>query len=112
MNTEIIFLKSILALTFFITGVLKIFGAKPFRRMFYDFKLNRAAMVLAGMLEIAGAVCLLIQSLEFYACIGLAYISSAALYKHIKAHHPFRKYIPAFALLLFSMLTAILLMKN
>jgi len=109
-NTESI-LKTILAIVFMILAAMKIFGFKPMKSVFNDFKLNRLAMILFGMIEILFVIALFIPNLAFYACIGFAYISSSALYRHIKANHPLIKFIPAVVVLILSIVTAILLLN-
>ena len=109
-NTENI-LKTILAIVFLLLAAMKIFGFKPMKEMFNDFKLNRLAMILFGMIEILFVIALFIPKLAFYACIGFTYISSSTLYRHIKANHPLIRYIPAVVLLILSMVTAIILLK-
>ncbi len=109
-NTESI-LKTILAIAFLLAATLKIFGFKYMKEVFKDFKLNRLAMILMGMMEILFVAALFIPKFEFYACIGFAYISSSALYKHFKANHSLIKYIPAVLLLILSMITAMVLLS-
>jgi hypothetical protein len=109
-NTENI-LKTILAIAFLLFAAMKIFGFKPMKEVFRDFKLNRLAMIFIGVLEIICVVALFIPKFAFYACIGFTYISTSALYKHFKANHPLIKYIPAVVLLILSMFTAMLLLS-
>ena len=109
-NTESI-LKTIFAIVFLLVAAMKIFGFKPMKKAFNDFRLNRLAMVLFGMIEIIFVIALFIPELSFFACIGFAYISSFALYKHIKANHPLIGYIPSVVLLILSMVTAVVLFK-
>jgi len=109
-NTAII-LKTILAVIFLLSAGMKIFGAKPMKKLFADFKLNRAVMVLIGMIEILLVAALYIQHLSFYASIGLAYICTTALFRHIKVNHPLVKYISAVVLLILSLITAVVLLK-
>jgi len=111
MNDTIIILRIILSLAFIVAALMKIFGVKPMKKLFADFKLNRAAMVLIGMIEILLVAALYIQNLSFYASIGLAYICTTALFRHIKANHPLIKYIPAVVLLILSIVTAIVLLN-
>jgi uncharacterized membrane protein YphA (DoxX/SURF4 family) len=111
MNDTIYIMRIILSLAFIVAALMKIFGAKPMKKLFADFKLNRAAMVLIGMIEILLVAALYIQNLSFYASIGLAYICTTALFRHIKANHPFIKYIPTVVLLILSMITAVLLLN-
>ena len=107
----IVILKSILLVSFLITGSLKILGVKYVRKQFADFKLNRGAMILFGVIEILLALGLFIENLAFFASICLAYVTSAALYKHIKANHRLIIMLPPFLLLILSMATAVLLLK-
>ena len=109
-NTEDI-LKIILAILFLLLAAMKIIGFKPMKEMFLDFKLNRLAMILIGMIEIICVVALFIPKYAFYACIGFTYISTSAVYKHFKANHPLIKYIPAVVLLILSMITAMVLLS-
>ena len=109
-NTENI-LKTILAIVFLLFAAMKIFGFKPIKEVFRDFKLNRPAMIFIGVLEIICVVALFIPKFAFYACIGFTYISTSALYKHFKANHPLIKYIPAAVLLILGMITAIALLN-
>ena len=109
-NTENI-LKTILAIAFLLFAAMKIFGFKPMKEVFRDFKLNRLAMIFIGVLEIICVVVLFIPKSAFYACIGFTYISTSALYKHFKANHPLIKYIPAVVLLILSMVTAMVLLN-
>ena len=109
-NTENI-LKTILAIVFLLFAAMKIFGFKPMKEVFTDFKLNRLAMILLGMTEMIFVVALFIPKFAFYACIGFIYISTSALYKHTKANHTLIKFIPAVLLLILSMITAIVLLK-
>ncbi|MFC2119786.1 DoxX family protein [Bacteroidota bacterium] len=109
-NTEDI-LKTILAVVFLLLAAMKIFGLKTMKEVFRDFKLNRLAMILIGMIEILCVVALFVPKYAFYACIGFAYISTSALYKHYKTNHPPLKYIPAIVLLILSMITAMLLLS-
>lgn len=111
MNDTINIMRIILSLAFIVAALMKIFGAKSTKKLFADFKLNRAAMVLVGIIEILLVAALYIQHLSFYASIGLAYICTTALFRHIKANHPLIKYIPAVVLLLLSMITAVLLLN-
>ena len=109
-NTESI-LKTILAIVFLLVAAMKIFGFKYMREVFKDFNLNRLAMILTGMIEILCVVALFMPKFAFYSCIGFAYISTSALYKHNKANHPVIKYIPAVVLLILSMVTAVALLN-
>jgi hypothetical protein len=109
-NTEGI-LKTILAVVFLLLAAMKIFDLKPMKDVFRDFKLNRLAMILIGMIEILCVVALFIPKYAFYACIGFAYISTSALYKHYKTNHPLSKYIPALVLLILSLITAMVLLS-
>ena len=109
-NTEDI-LKAILAVVFLLLAAMKIFGFKYLKEVFEDFKLNRLAMILIGMMEILFVAALFIPKFAFYACVGFAYISSSALYKHFKANHSLIKYIPAVLLLILSMITAMVLLS-
>jgi len=109
-NTQNI-LKTILAIAFLLFAAMKIFGFKPMKEVFRDFKLNRLAMIFIGVLEIICVVVLFIPKSAFYACIGFTYISTSALYKHFKANHPLIKYIPAVVLLILSMVTAMVLLN-
>ena len=111
MNDTESILKTILAVFFLLIAAMKIFGFKPMKEVFKDFKLNRLAMILIGMIEIILAIALFIPNLAFYACIGFAYICTAAIYRHIKANHPLIKYIPAVVLLILSMITAVVLLN-
>lgn len=108
-NTEEI-LKIIVAVSFVILAAMKIFGFKPIKKMFWDFNLNRLAMILIGVIEILCVLALFIPKYSFYACIGFVYISGTALFKHFKASHPLTKYIPAIILLILSMITAMVLL--
>ena len=109
-NTDNI-LKTILAVVFLLLAAMKIFGFKPMKNVFKDFKLNRLAMILIGMIEILCVVALFIPNLAFYACIGLAYISTSALYRHIKANHSLIRFIPAVVLLILTIITAVVLLN-
>ena len=111
MSSGLIIIKSIMLVSFTILGGFKILGINYVKRQFADFKLNRAAMILFGTIEILLAICLFIENLAFFASIGLAYTTSAALYKHIKANHRLVAMFPAFLLLILSIATAILLLK-
>jgi len=82
------------------------------KEVFHDFKLNRLAMILIGLIEILCVLALFIPKYAFYACIGFAYISTSALYKHYKTNHSLIKYIPAIALLILSMITAMVLLSS
>jgi hypothetical protein len=110
-NTQNI-LKTILAVLFLLFAVMKLIGIKPMRDMFADFNLNRLAMILIGMIEIILVIILFVPNLAFYACIGFAYVSTSALYKHYKTNHPPIKYIPAVLLLILSMITAMVLLSS
>jgi len=105
-------LKTILAVVFLLIAAMKIIGLKPMKEVFRDFKLNRLAMILIGMIEILCVVALFVPKYAFYACIGFAYISTSALYKHYKTNHSLIKYIPAIALLILSMITAMVLLSS
>ena len=109
-NTDTI-LKTILAIVFLLLAAMKIFGFKPMEDVFKDFKLNRLAMILIGLIEILCVAALFIPNLAFYACIGFVYISTSALYRHIKANHPLIRFIPAVVLLLLSLITAVVLLN-
>jgi len=109
-NTDTI-LRTILAVVFLLLAAMKIFGFKPMKNVFKDFKLNRLAMILIGIIEILCIAALFIPNLAFYACIGFAYISTSALYRHIKANHSLIRFIPAVVLLILSMVTAIVLLN-
>ena len=109
-NTEGI-LKTVLAVVFLLLAAMKIFGIKPMKKVFHDFKLNRLAMILIGMIEILCVVALFIPKYAFYACIGFVYIFTSALYKHYKTNHPILKYIPAAVLLILSLITAMVLLS-
>jgi uncharacterized membrane protein len=111
MNDTINVIRIILSVAFIVVALMQIFGAKLMKNLFADFKLNRAAMVLIGMIEILLVATLYIQHLSFYASIGLAYICTTALFRHIKANHPFTYYLPAVGLLILSMIAAMLLLK-
>jgi len=111
MNNNEDILKTILAIVFLFFAAMKIIGIKPMKEMFRDFKLNRLAMILLGMIEIIFVVALFIPKFAFYACIGFIYISASALYKHFKVNHPLIKYLPAVVLLILSIITAIVLLK-
>ena len=104
-------MRLILSVAFTVAALMKIFGAKPMKNLFADFKLNRAAMVLIGIIELLLVAVLYVPHLSFYASIGLAYICTTALFRHIKANHPYIYYLPAIGLLILSMITAILLLK-
>lgn len=105
-------LKTILAIVFLLIATMKILGLKPMKEVFRDFKLNRLAMILIGIIEILCVVALFIPRYAFYACIGFAYISTSALYRHYKTNHPLIKYIPAVVLLILSMITAMVLLSS
>jgi len=109
-NTEDI-LKAILTVVFLLLAAMKIFGFKPMKEVFKDFNLNRLAMILIGIIEILFVAALFIPKFAFYACIGFAYISASALYRHFKANHSLIKYIPAVVLLILSMITALVLLN-
>ena len=109
-NTESI-LKAILAIVFLLAATLKIFGFKYMKEVFEDFKLNRLAMILIGMIEILLVIVLFIPKFAFYACIGFTYISASALYWHIKAKHSLIKLLPAVMLLILTMITAVVLLN-
>ena len=110
-NTEDI-LKIILAIVFLLLAAMKILGINYMKEMFEDFKLNRLAMILIGMIEILFVAALFIPKFAFYACVGFAYISFSALYKHFKASHSLIKYIPAVVLLILSMISAMVLLNQ
>jgi uncharacterized membrane protein len=111
MNDTLSITRIILSFAFIVVALMQIFGTKPVKNLFAEFKLNRAAMVLIGMIELLLVTALYIQHLSFYASIGLAYICTTALFRHIKANHPFTYYLPAVGLLILSMVTAILLLR-
>jgi len=110
-NTEDI-LKTILAVVFILLAAMKIFGINYMKEVFEDFKLNRLAMILIGMIEILFVAALFFPRFAFYACVGFAYISSSALYRHFKAKHTLIKFIPAVALLILTLITAIVLLNQ
>jgi len=112
MNSTEDILKTILAVVFLLIAAMKIIGLKPMKEVFHDFKLNRLAMILIGLIEILCVLALFIPKYAFYACIGFAYISTSALYKHYKTNHSLIKYIPAIALLILSMITAMVLLSS
>jgi uncharacterized membrane protein len=109
-NTESI-LKTILAIAFLLAATLKIFGFKYMKEVFEDFKLNRLAMILFGMIEILFVIVLFIPKFAFYACVGFAYISASALYRHVKAKHPLIRFIPTVVLLILTIITAVVLLN-
>jgi hypothetical protein len=109
-NTEDI-LKAILAVVFLLLAAMKIFGFKYMKEVFEDFNLNRLAMILIGMIEILFVAALFIPKFAFFACIGFAYISASALYRHIKAKHSLIRLLPAVVLLILSMITALVLLN-
>ena len=104
-------LKTILAIVFLLAATLKIFGFKYMKEVFEDFNLNRLAMILIGMIEILFVAALFIPKFAFYACIGFAYISASALYRHIKAKHSLIRFIPAVVLLILTIITAVVLLN-
>lgn len=109
-NTESI-LKTILAIAFLLAATLKIIGFKYMKEVFEDFKLNRLAMILFGMIEILLVIVLFIPKFAFYACIGFTYISASALYRHVKAKHSLIRFIPAVVLLILTIITAVVLLN-
>lgn len=111
MNEPSIILRTILTFSFVLAAGFKIVGANFMKRLFNDFKLNRLAMVLFGIIELLLVVGLYLPNLAFYSSIGLAYITSTALYKHVKVGHPLIKFIPALLLLILSMINVILMLK-
>ena len=108
----VLVLKIILSVAFGLAGIMTIFGLKPFAKLFNEFRLNRFAMILVAIIEIACVVLLYNPALDFYAAIGLAYLTTATIYKHIKIKHPIKKYMPALILLLISMALALMLMNH
>ena len=111
MTTQVMILKIVLAISFGVIGILTLFGLKPVTQLFVEFKLNRFAMILAGLIELILVFLLFNLALDFYAAIGLAYLTTAAIYKHIKARHFFKSYIPSILLLILSVYLALLLMS-
>ncbi len=109
-NTDTI-LKTILAVGFLLVAAMKIFGFKYMKEVFEDFNLNRLAMILIGMIEILFVAALFLPKFAFYACVGFAYISASALYRHIKAKHSLIRFIPAVVLLILTIITAVVLLN-
>ena len=105
-------LKIVLSVSFGIAGFLALLGLPPFKKLFKDFRLNRFAMILVGLIDLVGVVMLFHPLLDFYAAIILAYLTTAAIFKHIKVKHSFKKYIPAALLLILSMALALMLMNR
>jgi hypothetical protein len=111
MSSPVLILKIVLSFAFGAASVMTLLDLKPFAKLYSEFKLNRFAMILISLIEITFVVLLFSKTFDFYASIGLAYITTTAIFKHIKIKHPFKKYIPATVLLILSMLLAVLLMK-
>jgi hypothetical protein len=111
MTEQVIILKIVLAISFGAISILMLVGLKPLTQLFVEFKLNRFAMILTGLMELILVWLLFNLALDFYAAIGLAYLTTAAIYKHIKARHHFKNYIPAILLLILSMYLALLLLS-
>jgi len=108
----VLVLKVILSVSFGIAGIMTILGLKPFAKFFKEFRLNRFAMILVALVEFVCVILLFNPLFDFYAAIGLAYLTTATIYKHIKIKHPIKKYIPALILLLLSMALALMLMNR
>jgi hypothetical protein len=104
-------LKIILSVCFATVSMMILFKLKPFQHLFQEFKLNRFAMILVSTYIIICVILLFNKTLDFYASVGLAYITTAGLYRHVKAHHPIKKFIPAVVLLILCIWLALMLMK-
>ena len=61
----------ILAVIYLMVGLAKVAGAKPMAKQFAEFGLSLRAMRVVGVLEVAAAVGLFIDSLETWAAEGM-----------------------------------------
>lgn len=102
MEIASLILKIIVSVAFIVAGIAKLAGAKPLRDQFEEFGLPGGAMLLVGILELAGGVGLFIPALTTWATIGLIGLMLGALANHLKVRHPFSKYVPALMLLILS----------
>lgn len=84
---------------FLITGIAKLFITQPLQEQCDKYGLPNL-FILAGTLEIMGAVGIQIPLLSLWASTGLLFLMIGAIHKHIKVKHPFNKGAPAGIILL------------
>ena len=91
-------LKIGLSIAFIIVGGAKLFRVKPLNDQFIEFGLPNYFILLVGILEVVGAIGIMIPFLSLYASIGLVLLLLGAISNHIKVKHPLKSFSPAIVL--------------
>ena len=102
MPIHVTIIQIVVAVGFVAAGLAKLLGAKPIAEQFKEFGLPRYAMYIVGVLELAGAAGVFLQSVGFLASIGLCILMLGAIGQHLKVKHPFSMIAPSVLLLTLS----------
>ena len=82
-------------------------NAENMREEFANYGLPNWFMILIGILKVGFAILLLLgvwfPALAYYSAIGIALLMAGALAMHIRVNDPLIKFLPAFTLLVLSL---------
>jgi len=93
-------LNAIIITLFFFAGTAKLFRAKPLKKQFVEFGFSSHLILIVGLLEIVGSICLLVPVLSIYAHSLLIILMLGAIFQHIQINHSIGKIAPSAILLI------------
>lgn len=92
-------LKYVVVATFLIFGSAQLLQAKPIVEQFEEFGLPSWTASVVGVVQIAGAIGLLVNGVALPIAIGLVLVMIGAVGFHVRAKHPMPKLAPALIVL-------------
>ncbi len=102
----IFIIKIIVTVLFSLAGIAKLLSVKPIKDQFKEFKIPILMMYVVGILEVAGAILLHVESTKLYSALGLIILMLGAIANHLKVKHPVDKSAPSILLLVLSSILA------
>jgi len=116
MSVLSIVLQSLLVLYYVVSGIAKIFGAKYWTEMFDHLKLSQGFRVFTGLVQLVGAIALIIgywyTGLIAWAAIWLGITMLIACITHLKVKDPISKNAPALFFLIINIVLIIINAKD